>query len=194
MSIELKHLLQHRHWQTYSTFCAQYDKVAASVDATLVGTWPSRAQFHRWLSGSLRGSPHPHHCRVPEAMFPGRSTADLFGTPSPVTGGRPDPPDVTLVTTGAPLTKSMIRVVGQANECIVAVGSRSREPAYLHEIETSLRLKPNLVHYRILIGPLHSHVLKDHLARLIASDETRRTGRQGRRLYISMLDKRDRGP
>ncbi len=76
--VRLKFLLQERHWQTYRTFCAEYDKVARTIDKTLVGTAPSRPQLHRWLAGALAKLPHPHHCRVLEAMFPGWSAQELF--------------------------------------------------------------------------------------------------------------------
>ncbi|WP_218158988.1 DUF5919 domain-containing protein [Streptosporangium canum] len=70
--------MQQRHWQTYKTFCKEYDKAAKSVDSTLRGKWPSRAQLHRWLSGELKGLPYSDHCRVLETMFPGRSVEELF--------------------------------------------------------------------------------------------------------------------
>lgn len=46
--IRLRTLLRQRHWQTYRTFKVEYDRVAATIDPGLVGTWPSRAQMHRW--------------------------------------------------------------------------------------------------------------------------------------------------
>ncbi|GHE39266.1 hypothetical protein GCM10017673_47130 [Streptosporangium violaceochromogenes] len=76
--ILLKTLLQQRHWQTYRTFCKEYDKAAKAVDSTLQGKWPSRAQLHRWLSGELKGLPYSDHCRVLETMFPGRTVEELF--------------------------------------------------------------------------------------------------------------------
>lgn len=76
--ILLKSLLQQRHWQTYKTFCKEYDKAAKLVDSTLQGKWPSRAQLHRWLSGELKGLPYSDHCRVLETMFPGRTVEELF--------------------------------------------------------------------------------------------------------------------
>jgi len=79
----LKALLRQRHWQTYSNFCAQYDKVARTVDPHLVGSWPSRAQHHRWLSGALTGLPYPDHCRILEKMFPGWTATQLFEPCSP---------------------------------------------------------------------------------------------------------------
>ncbi|MBB5776779.1 DUF5919 domain-containing protein [Nonomuraea jabiensis] len=78
--ILLKTLLTQRHWQTYSTFCKEYDKAAKKVDPSLQGGWPSRAQLHRWLTGELKGLPYSGHCRVLEAMFPGKSARELFST------------------------------------------------------------------------------------------------------------------
>lgn len=74
----LKLLLRQRHWQKHSTFCREFDKAAGSVDPELVGTWPSRAQLHRWCSGELKGLPYPDACRVLEKMFPGWSAEQLF--------------------------------------------------------------------------------------------------------------------
>ncbi|MFF4775369.1 DUF5919 domain-containing protein [Microtetraspora fusca] len=82
-SIVLKSLLRQRHWQTYGTFCREYDKAAKKVDPALQGRWPSRAQLHRWLSGELKGLPYSDHCRVLEAMFPGLSAAELFAPNTP---------------------------------------------------------------------------------------------------------------
>ncbi len=77
----LKELLRQRHWQTYATFCRQYDDAAAGIEPELVGHWPSRGQFARWLSGDLKGLPHPDHCRVLEAMFTGHTVQQLFAFP-----------------------------------------------------------------------------------------------------------------
>ncbi|SDI34485.1 hypothetical protein SAMN05421505_14520 [Sinosporangium album] len=76
--ILLKTLLTQRHWQTYSTFCKEYDKAAKKVDPSLRGKQPSRAQLHRWLSGELKRLPHSDHCRVLEAMFPAHKVSELF--------------------------------------------------------------------------------------------------------------------
>lgn len=76
--MRLKVVLREQHLQTHGSFCREYDKVARTIDPELEGTWPSRAQFHRWLSGDLKGLPHPHHCRVLEKMCPGHSAAQLF--------------------------------------------------------------------------------------------------------------------
>ena len=77
--VVLKRLLRERHW-TYATFCAEYDKAAKAVDPRLTRTWPSRAQFQRWLAGDLRQLPHPDACRVLEALFPGWTVEQLFAS------------------------------------------------------------------------------------------------------------------
>ncbi|GAA5026174.1 hypothetical protein GCM10023317_73290 [Actinopolymorpha pittospori] len=87
--IRLKTLLQLRHWQTYRTFCSEYDKAAKVVDSELVGKAPSRAQLHRWLSGDLQGLPYPFHCRVLEQMFTGFTARQLFERCPPEEAERP---------------------------------------------------------------------------------------------------------
>jgi GntR family transcriptional regulator len=93
-----------------------------------------------------------------------------------------------LVTSVDELSAAMVAVVSEAEECLVSVGSRSRDPRYLEAIEESLRERPRLVHYRLLIGPPHRQVLKDHLLRLLKlrDPQSRDYGRQT--LYMGMLD------
>ena len=84
--VMLKVLLREKHWQNYSTFCAEYDKAARRIDPDLAGHYPSRAQLHRWLTGAMRGLPYADHCRVLEEMFPGWTAEQLF---HPATSERP---------------------------------------------------------------------------------------------------------
>lgn len=67
----LKALLQKRHLQEHNAFCRAYDRTAKQVDPTLVGKYPAKATFYRWLGGEVRKLPHPNHCRILEHMFPG---------------------------------------------------------------------------------------------------------------------------
>ena len=83
--VMLKILLREKHWQNYSTFCAEYDKAARRIAPDLAGRYPSRAQLHRWLTGAVRGLPYADHCRVLEEMFPGWTAEQLF---APSTGER----------------------------------------------------------------------------------------------------------
>ncbi len=67
----------------------------------------------------------------------------------------------------ADLQQAMLSVVSGAQECLVVMGSRSRDSTYLAAIETVLAERPTLVYYRILFGPPHHKILKDHLLRLV---------------------------
>ncbi len=98
-TIRLKTLLRQRHWQTYPTFCREYDKAARSIDVSLVGSYPSRGQLHRWTSGELKGLPYPHHCELLEAMFPGESAAALVA------------PDTTPVATVEPVAAPVSPII-----------------------------------------------------------------------------------
>lgn len=76
--VRLKDALRARRWTVYRTFCQEYDKAAREVDETLVGTYPSRAQLHRWTKGEIKGLPYPDHCRVLEQMFEDWTAEQLF--------------------------------------------------------------------------------------------------------------------
>jgi tetratricopeptide (TPR) repeat protein len=74
----LKTLIRDRHL-TYESFCREWDRTARSFDDHLVGKWPGRAQYYRWLRGELaNGRPYPDACRMLEAMFPGWSVDQLL--------------------------------------------------------------------------------------------------------------------
>ncbi len=71
-------LLEDRGLHRYGSFSAAYQKAAGGLDKQLAHSVPSRAQFHRWLTGELRGLPYTDHCRVLEHMLPGYSTQQLL--------------------------------------------------------------------------------------------------------------------
>ena len=127
----LKVLLRQRHWQHYGTFRAEYDKAARLVDPNLVGTWPSRAQLHRWLSGSLKGLPYPDHCRVLEQLFPNYSAQVLFG-PCPDELLRPSDPR--QKGSGPALNPQLAGDADQDASMVPAVAARVYvERAFTHE-------------------------------------------------------------
>ncbi len=70
-------LLEGKGLQRYGSFCVAYDKAARAMDGRPGGA-PSRAQFHRWLTGDLRSIPYTDHCRVLEHMITGYSASQLF--------------------------------------------------------------------------------------------------------------------
>src|SRR5262249_15011389 len=92
------------------------------------------------------------------------------------------------------LQAALVNVVRGARECLVAVGSRSREPSYLKAIEQALEARPELVHYRILIGLPHHQVFKDHLLRLAALGSSQGRSQGPKTLFVSMLDDLARDP
>jgi GntR family transcriptional regulator len=93
---------------------------------------------------------------------------------------------IKLITSGEELLAANLQVVRGARESLVAVGSRSREPNYLHAIEQALESRPDLVHYRILIGPPHHQMLKDHLLRLAELSTSRSSG--PKTIFASMIE------
>ncbi|MEU9884145.1 hypothetical protein [Sphaerisporangium sp. NPDC051011] len=88
----LKVLLMKRHQETHRAFCLEYDKVARSIDRSLIGSSPSREAFGRWLKGHLKTKPLADHCRVLERMFPGHTVAELLAPYDPGNNGAGVPP------------------------------------------------------------------------------------------------------
>ncbi len=75
----LRALLRSRHLQEHRAFCRTYERVARELDgAGRASQPPSKATFYRWMSGGVARIPHPNHCRVLEAMFPGCTVPALF--------------------------------------------------------------------------------------------------------------------
>jgi hypothetical protein len=104
-------LLEDKGLQRYGSFRLAYEKASRSLDRARGGTAPSRAQFHRWLTGDLRGLPHTDHCRVLEHLLTGYSSAQLFkpcpdGIPAPAASTSPVPRAVD----GLPATAAMADV------------------------------------------------------------------------------------
>ncbi len=98
----LRVLLRQRHMQGYLTFRKEYDRVAKQLDGDLVGQWPSKAQFYRWMSGDLLGLPYADHCRVLEKMFPGWTAQQLLAPHEGDGESLVTPPQRTASTAPAP--------------------------------------------------------------------------------------------
>ncbi|MFD4135595.1 hypothetical protein [Streptomyces goshikiensis] len=65
-----------KHWQEPRAFCREYEKAAKCIGEAVAS--PSRAQYYRWINREFKGMPHPHNCRVLEAMFPEWTAEQLF--------------------------------------------------------------------------------------------------------------------
>jgi transcriptional regulator with XRE-family HTH domain len=95
---------------------------------------------------------------------------------------------VRLVTSAEEVSAALLEVVDGAQESLVAVGSRSRRPGYLRRIEQAVRARPQLLHYRILIGLPHSHLLKSHLLELLDARPQGPAPGGDRRLRLCLLE------
>ncbi len=71
-------LLEDQGLDRYGSFCAAYQAAASAIDPRQRSNAPSRAQFHRWTTGGLRGLPYTDHCQVLEHMLAGYSAAQLL--------------------------------------------------------------------------------------------------------------------
>ena len=93
--VRLKDAVRERRWTVYRTFCREYDKAARAVDPALIGSYPSKATYHRWLKGDIKSVPYPDHCRLLEVMFNDWTAEQLFEPCDPpcshrLTGAEPD--------------------------------------------------------------------------------------------------------
>jgi Domain of unknown function (DUF5919) len=109
-------LLEDRGLHRYGSFRAAYNKAAGVLDKQLLHSAPSRAQFHRWLTGELRRLPYTDHCRVLEHMLAGYSAQQLF---APCPDGSLPTPARAARETAAPATSPGVAPAGVAG--VVAV-------------------------------------------------------------------------
>jgi transcriptional regulator with XRE-family HTH domain len=101
-----------------------------------------------------------------------KTLCEIYGQPPDVLFSHQDEglttPSAPKLLAGFPdLHRAMLATVTDARECLVVMGSRSRNTEYLGAIEAALEQRPALVHYRVLFGPPCHQVLKDHLVRLL---------------------------
>lgn len=164
---ELRRARIHRNW-TLDDVVAAIQKRSPSgssgVTTSLVSSWER---------GKVRTS--PRYRKICCEIF-GLSSEILFAhqdAETIPTGDHPVRPRTDwrlpriLRPQDEPLTPRMIRIAREAERYLVTTGSRSRAMDYLQAIEETLRLKPGLIHYRILYGEPHHHALKEHLLHLL---------------------------
>jgi transcriptional regulator with XRE-family HTH domain len=92
------------------------------------------------------------------------------------------------------LQRAMLTTVTTARECLVVMGSRSRNTEYLNAIETALAQRPTLVHYRVLFGPPYHQVLKDHLMRLLELRDPQDRSLGIKTLHLGLVNDPDGSP
>ena len=74
---------------------------------------------------------------------------------------------VRLLTSSREIIEANARIVASANKILACVGSRSRDEGYMRLIETTLKQRPHLVHYRTMALPPFKQLFQDHLYNLL---------------------------
>jgi transcriptional regulator with XRE-family HTH domain len=122
-----------------------------------------------------------------------RTLCDIYGQPPDVLFAHQDQ----SLTAGAALQllagfgdlhQAMLATVAGARECLVVMGSRSRDGKYLEAIEQVLAERPSLVFYRVLFGPPHHQVLKDHLLALLRQRDPHDRSLGVKTLHLGMVE------
>lgn len=103
-------------------------------------------------------------------------------------------PRLRLVQTHADLKATLLAIVDEAADHLVATGSRSRDPDYLMAIEAKLARDHTLVHYRVLFGPPRWQLLKEHLLRLVQIRDPAARHHGSKTIFIGLFDDFAREP
>jgi hypothetical protein len=107
------------------------------------------------------------------------------------------PPDtiaVKAVRTTSDLRAQRNRIVDEAHDCLMCLGSRSREAPYLARIVATLTHEPHVAHYRMMWGQPHHDVFISHLRRLLALQSLRESQDSTGRIRIGMVAETSREP
>ncbi|MFC4048273.1 XRE family transcriptional regulator [Actinomadura syzygii] len=86
------------------------------------------------------------------------------------------------------LQQALLATVQGARECLVVMGSRSRDADYLAAIEMALTERPALIHYRVLFGLPHHQVLHEHLLRLLRLRDPADRSLGVKTLHVGLID------
>jgi transcriptional regulator with XRE-family HTH domain len=115
----------------------------------------------------------------------------LFAHQGEITGTQAN---LQLLESFSELREAMLATVLSARECLVVLGSRSRDLGYLGAIEKALAERPSLACYRVLFGPPHHQVLKEHLVRLLELRDPEDRSLGIKTLHIGMISDMERSP
>lgn len=114
--------------------------------------------------------------QLPDALFAHQDHGLNAGSAPRLLAGFPD------------LHRAMLATVNGARECLVVMGSRSRDAEYLAATEAALAQRPALVYYRVLFGPPHHRVLREHLVRLLRLRDPGDRGLGVKTLHLGLID------
>lgn len=94
---------------------------------------------------------------------------------------------VRIVRTAPELRRELERLVDEARECLVCLGSRSREAGYLDRICAKLTHEPRVAHYRVLWGEPHHDVMIPHLFRLLSLQSLRESQDNAGKIRVGLF-------
>lgn len=94
---------------------------------------------------------------------------------------------VRVVRTSAELRRQLERLVDEARECLLCLGSRSREAGYLDHIAAKLTHEASVAHYRVLWGEPHHDVMIPHLFRLLSLQSLRESQDNAAKIRIGLF-------
>jgi transcriptional regulator with XRE-family HTH domain len=186
----LRQARRHRNWTLGQVVRAIDERVPNSgVTESLVSAWE---RGRRRTSLRYRAALCEIYGQPPEVLFAfqdaGRPSLSLVEADEGLALS------AEVVCAFEQLQSAMLQVVITAERTLAAVGSRSRDPAYLEAIERALTERPRLVHWRVLIGQPHRQVLKDHLVRLLALRDPADRTHGMQTLHLGMVDDPVREP
>jgi transcriptional regulator with XRE-family HTH domain len=125
-----------------------------------------------------------------------KTLCEIYGKPADVlfahqdeglsTGSSPE-----LLARFPDLQRAMLDTVTSARECLVVMGSRSRDPGYLSAIEETLAERPALVFYRVMFGPPRHPVLVRHLSDLLRLRDPQDRSHGVKTLHLGIIDDED---
>ena len=142
------------------------------------------------LALRLRGLGPPHE-DCGSAGDPDRSLQTELALSAPLRG-EAEAAGIHLIRSNDDLVTALLSVVETAEHCLATTGSRSRDPEYLGAIEQRVE-NAGIAHYRVLCGPPHWSVLKDHLRRLVEIKSADPIG-GNRRMFIGLVSDFSREP
>ena len=166
---------------TLEQVCADLDKLspegASGVTPSMLSGWELGRHTTSIRYRTLLAD---YYSQSPDVLFAHQDIQLSAGSETPA-----------LLASHRELRQAMINVVDRAEEYLAVVGSRSRDPHYLAAIETALAARPELVHYRILIGPPRHPELPHHLLRLLELRDPRDRSLGIKTLRIGIIDHDD---
>jgi transcriptional regulator with XRE-family HTH domain len=128
-----------------------------------------------------------------------RTLCAIYSTPPEILFAHQDEltsprPTMRVLESFPELREAMLATVASARECLVVLGSRSRDLGYLSAIENALAERPSLACYRVLFGPPHHRALKEHLVRLLEIRDPDDRSFGVKTMHIGMISDTERSP